>query len=142
LIPRYFDGAQQEALLTASLAEYTRPPNPLSLDTHYALPPNMFELYASAPDTPVLPRHLELDETERAARAEEAQRTAGTRPLIETAPAFTMGFDEVKRRNATWTGDAMSLKAGTKSVEALMKEMRWGNLGWVYQVSFMGRLDS
>jgi hypothetical protein len=36
----------------------------------------------------------------------------------------------------------MSLKAGTKSVEALMKEMRWGNLGWVYQVSFMGRLDS
>jgi hypothetical protein len=53
-----------------------------------------------------------------------------------------MGFDEVKRRNATWTGDAMSLKAGTKSVEALMKEMRWGNLGWVYQVSFMGRLDS
>ncbi|BEI80096.1 hypothetical protein CcaverHIS002_0106250 [Cutaneotrichosporon cavernicola] len=135
LIPGHFDTAAQEALLTASLAEYTRPPNPLSLDTHYALPINMFELYASAPDRPVLPRHLELDEDERASRTEEAQRTAGTRPLIETAPAFTMGFDEVKRRNATWTGDAMSLKAGTKSVGALMKEIRWANLGWVYQWS-------
>lgn len=143
LIPGYLGPSAQETLLTSALAEYTRPPNPLSLDTHYALPPDLFALYSTSPETPVAPRHLELDEDERRARAEEAQRTAGVRPLIETAPAFTMGYDEVKRRNASWAGDAMSLKAGVKTVEALMREIRWANLGWVYQVSSSpGRADN
>ena len=65
-------------------------------------------------------------------KAEEAGR--GPRALIETAPAATIGYDEVKRRNATWSGDAVSLKVKERTAGQLMREVRWANLGWVYQV--------
>lgn len=133
LIPQYLDAAEQLQLLESALFEYTRPPNPLSLDTHFALPPNLFELYATAPDTPVPPKHLDLAAEEKARLEAETQRTR--RELIETAPASQIGYDEVKRRNATWTGDVPSLKVGWKTVGQLVKEVRWANLGWVYQWS-------
>lgn len=119
--------------MESALFDYTRPPNPLSLDTHFNLPPDLFELYATEPDTEVAPRHLELDSLAKAKLEAETARTR--RELIETAPAAQIGYDEVKRRNATWTGDVPSLKVGHKTVRQLVRELRWANLGWVYQWS-------
>lgn len=119
-------------MLLAALASYTLPPNPLSLDTHYAVPPNLFSLYATHPEHLVPPRHTQLEEEEKASHA--AAAGTGRRTGIETAPAAAIGYDEVKRRNATFTGDAVSLKVGAKSVAQLMREIRWANLGWIYKV--------
>ncbi|WOO85238.1 Alpha-ketoglutarate-dependent dioxygenase abh1 [Vanrija pseudolonga] len=135
LVPGYLDVEQQKAFLLAALAEYTLSPNPKSLDTHYSLPPSLFHAYSTTPDLLISPKHLTLDESERNARSQAAEVNKGPRTLIETAPASKLGYDEVKRRNATWTGDDMSLKLNSKTAEALMKELRWANLGRVYQWS-------
>jgi alkylated DNA repair protein alkB family protein 1 len=95
----------------------------------------LFGTYVSDPETVVRPKHLDFDESQRSVHAAAEAVTRGPRTLIETAPAATIGYDEVKRRNAEWTGDAVSLKARERTVAQLLKEVRWANLGWVYQVS-------
>lgn len=120
-------------LLSSALFEYTRPPNPLSLDTHFRLPPDLFDVWARAPETPVAPRHAELDAGAKARL--EAETARSRRALIETAPAATLGYDEVRRRNAAWAGDVPSLKVGNRTARQLVRELRWANLGWVYQWS-------
>lgn len=135
LIPNYLSAAAQEELLLSALGRYILPPNPLSLSTHYALPPDLWGLYVSDPEATVRPRHMDLDPEQRTAQAEADRAKRGPRTLIETTPAATIGYDEVKRRNAQWTGDVVSLKLPPKTASALMREIRWANLGWVYQVS-------
>lgn len=46
-----------------------------------------------------------------------------------------MGYEEIVQKNKGWKGDVPSGKLGEKSAEKLMRELRWANLGWVYQVS-------
>ncbi len=46
-----------------------------------------------------------------------------------------LGFEEIVSRNRTWRGDEPSEKLGARTEEQLMREIRWANLGWVYQVS-------
>ncbi|WWC66508.1 alkylated DNA repair protein AlkB [Kwoniella pini CBS 10737] len=128
LIPNLLSINDQLDLLHSSLAEYTRPPNPLSLSTHYDLPPNLFELYATQPDHIVQPKHM----TTSLSPAKEAPKA---RTTIETEPASVIGYEEIIARNKTWTGDTPSAKLKERTAAQLMAEMRWANLGWVYQWS-------
>ncbi|OCF45336.1 alkylated DNA repair protein AlkB [Kwoniella heveanensis CBS 569] len=147
LIPQYLSIDQQLELLHSALAEYTRPPNPLSISTHYDLPPNLFDLYATAPNTLVEPKHLHQQHAQQqransepttdqdGSKAEQQPTKARGRQLIETEPASVLGYEEIVARNKTWTGDIPSDKLGIKTVEQVTREMRWANLGWVYQWS-------
>ncbi|WVW82433.1 alkylated DNA repair protein AlkB [Kwoniella bestiolae CBS 10118] len=133
LIPNYLSIDDQLEFLHSSLTEYTLPPNPLSLSTHYDLPHNLFELYSRDPDHIVQPKHLTTPASQR--QSNDATDIPKSRTLIETEPASVIGYDEIVARNKTWTGDAPSEKLKEKTVGQLVTEMRWANLGWVYQWS-------
>lgn len=138
LIPRYLDAERQLRLLESALSEYTRPPNPLSLSTHYDLPPDLFNLYAHAPDTRVPTLFSSLSaEDQAAARARESSN--GQRKVNETQPGSVLGYEEILERGKGWTGDVPGSKLGEKSAEELVRELRWANLGWVYRVSGVAR---
>ncbi|WRT64267.1 alkylated DNA repair protein AlkB [Kwoniella shivajii] len=127
LIPQYLSVNDQLNLVHSSLAEYTLPPNPLSLSTHYDVPKNLFELYATEPNSPVMPKYL-ISSAEI-----HSTQPPRSRPLIETEPASVLGYEEILARNKTWTGDAPSDKLKEKTVLQLMTDMRWANLGLIYQ---------
>ncbi len=126
LIPGYLSAGQQLNLLESALAKYTLPPNPVSIDTHYAVPPNLFDLYASSSAELIKPRCTSNSST--------ASRQGETRQTIETVPASVQGYEEIVAKNKTWQGDEPSDKLGAKTAEQLTREIRWANLGWVYQV--------
>lgn len=129
LIPKYLDQNQQLDLLESALADYTRPPNPLSLDTHYLIPPDLFDRYASDSQTPIEPKHLSIPPT-----TDPQPKPLSTRVLIDTPAASTLGYEEIIARNKSWKGDIPSDKVSSKTAAQLMTELRWANLGWVYQV--------
>ncbi|OCF55339.1 alkylated DNA repair protein AlkB [Kwoniella mangroviensis CBS 10435] len=133
LIPKFLSISEQLHFLHSSLAEYTLPPNPLSLSTHYDLPSNLFELYTHDPDTAVQPKHRTIPASQT--RSSATSDVPKSRTLIETEPASVIGYDEIVARNKTWTGDAPSDKLKEKTVDQLIMELRWANLGWVYQWS-------
>lgn len=112
------------------MSEYTLPPNPLSLSTHYDLPPNLFELYATSSPQVVQPLHATSSR-----QLSQGGPQAAARHTIETAPGSVLGYNEILARNKTWTGDTYSEKLEPKTAEQLFREIRWANLGWVYQVS-------
>ncbi|WVQ77070.1 alkylated DNA repair protein AlkB [Cryptococcus sp. DSM 104548] len=133
LIPGFLSKGQQMSYALQSLAEYTLPPNPLSLSTHYDLPQEgLFGLLANDPGSLVRPKHMSM------AHEGVPQSSSGqpkNRVLNDTEPASVIGYDEIVARNRSWKGDVPSDKLGCKRVEQLFKEIRWANLGWVYQWS-------
>lgn len=139
LIPGYLDSNAQLDLAKAALAEYTLPPNPLSLSTHYALPPNLFGMYAEDSDELVLPLHATragpstgYESTTHDDSKTEVRWTG--RSTVETAPGEVVGYDEILAKNKTVVFDQPSEKLKPKTARELMKEIRWANLGWIYQV--------
>jgi alkylated DNA repair protein alkB family protein 1 len=118
LIPRYLTPEHQLELLESALARYTLPPNPLSIDTHYKVPPNLFEHYASSSPSKIEPLY-------KTRRRPEKSRSTGARQTIETEPASVLGFEEIVFRNVTWQGDEPSDKLGARTAEQLMREIRW-----------------
>ena len=134
LIPHCLDNDTQLELARAALADYTRPPNPLSLSTHYDLPPDLFERYVRhSPDLiPPLYASLSAEGREKARLA--ALENQGPRKVIETLPGAVAGYEQVLRANKETLGMAPSDAVKPKTAERLMRELRWANLGWVYQV--------
>lgn len=130
LVPSYLSPPEQEQLVLSALSNYTLPPNPLSVDVHYATPPNLFELYATAPDTPVLPRHTDIDDDERVALAEKAKAATGLRQTVTTPATATPTLDTML---TPAPADTMSVTAKPRSVGQLFSELRWANLGWIYR---------
>jgi hypothetical protein len=149
LLPRYLDSNLQLDLLEAALWDYTTPPNPLSLSTHYAVPPNLFELYANHPESLVSPLH-EYHDNLRTSLGQldiPSAPSASSRTRNETEPGSVMGYEEILAKTKIWEGDQPSDKLRTKTVAELMKEIRWANLGWVYRVcpenaSYGGQADT
>lgn len=132
LIPQYLSQSEQLNLLESALARYTLPPNPLSLSTHYELPPDLFELYIHNSSQLIEPIH---PAQERSHTGEI--RSGNTRQTIDTEAASVLGYEEIIARNKTWQGDVPSDKLRTKTAEQLLIDIRWANLGWVYQVRLM-----
>lgn len=61
------------------------------------------------------------------------------RKTIETAAAATIGYEEAKKRNERYVEEkgGRDRPSGTlkgRTAGELMREIRWANLGWVYQV--------
>ncbi|KAJ9115967.1 hypothetical protein QFC22_005110 [Naganishia vaughanmartiniae] len=183
-IPKYLSPEAQLRLMRSSLEEYTLPPNPLNLSTHYVLPPDfsLFGQYVKDPDHLVdskaasasrgvskpitgilspepLVGHKSNDQNDTCAssvaivntpkegRSESpvgsetaSMRTTSTRSsqreLISNQPAHQEGYEALKQKVALGTGDLPSHKLKSKTVGKLMEnELRWANLGWVYNVS-------
>ncbi|TYJ56485.1 alkylated DNA repair protein AlkB [Cryptococcus floricola] len=134
LIPGYLSKEEQLTYALESLAEYTLPPNPLSLSTHYDLPQQgLFDLLVNDPVSLILPKHMTIGSEGAVSGSPTSQPK--NRVLNDTEPASVIGYDEIVARNKGWKGDAPSEKLGCKRVEQLYKEIRWANLGWVYQWS-------
>ena len=137
LIPRYLDSESQLKLLHSALTRYTLPPNPLSLSTHYALPQDLFSLYAEESNEETQPLHQLRPETPTLASSVSSHSTTSTktsRTTIETEPGAVVGYEEILAKNKLNLVDAPSEKLRSKTAAELMKEIRWANLGWVYQV--------
>ncbi|ORX36067.1 hypothetical protein BD324DRAFT_630043 [Kockovaella imperatae] len=134
LLPGYLDNEAQLDLLEAALSQYTLPPNPLSISTHYDLPPNLFEMYANE-SKELIPTLAPCAETpESTGKEKPAERWIG-RKTVDTPAGHVVGYEEILSKNRQWTADPPSEKLGSKTAGELMKEMRWANLGWVYQWS-------
>ncbi|KAI5449228.1 hypothetical protein NCC49_005207 [Naganishia albida] len=152
-IPQYLSADAQLRLAQSSLEEYTRPPNPLNLSTHYVLPPSLslFDKYvtdpeylvdskASASSNPATPSsEPPTSETTRSREISTTSSSVPPRPrtsqreLISNRPAHEEGYEALKERVAQWKGDEPSYKMRSKSVRKLLEgELRWANLGWVY----------
>lgn len=172
--------------MRSSLQEYTLPPNPMNLSTHYVLPPDfsLFGKYVQDPDCMVdskaasastvasttteessfpLPsmgdrrtdQHATCaasvapTNTSAEARIESPNGSETTsmhtistrssqRELISNKPAHEEGYEALKQKVAQWKGDLPSPKLRSKTVKTLMEsELRWANLGWVYNVSIL-----
>jgi alkylated DNA repair protein alkB family protein 1 len=137
LIPRYLDPEEQLDLLKSALSEYTLPPNPLSLSTHYSLPSNLFNTYTSAPETIVPSIFTSLPPDEQAAIKEREAQGYDTRKINDTLPGGVVGYENILKSGKEWEGDKPGSRLGSKTVGELMKELRWANLGWVYRVSLL-----
>lgn len=138
MIPNYLDGQEQLNLLKSALGEYTLPPNPLSLSTHYDLPQDLFHTYTTAPHTqvPTLFSKLSLEEQESIRKREQE---IGHRTTKETPVGAEVGYEKILNAGKGWEGDIPGSKLSERSVGDLMKELRWANLGWVYRVCHMLR---
>jgi alkylated DNA repair protein alkB family protein 1 len=137
LIPGYLSVAEQLAQLTSSLSEYTCPPNPLSLTTHYVLPrdgqESLFSLYVSEPETLIPSIASTLAEEDSPPNTSSS--SSSKRELIENEPAVSEGYDKILNIVSEWKGDEPSMKLKSKTVRKLVEtELRWANLGWVYNV--------
>jgi alkylated DNA repair protein alkB family protein 1 len=143
LLPNYLTSQGQLRLAEEALSTYTLPPNPLSLSTHYDLPPNLFELYANEsaqlihplhslrrPQTPTTP----VSSTGSTHSTGSTRSTGSGRSTIETEPNAVVEFEDILAKNQTVQIDEPSENLKPKSARGLMKEIRWANLGWVYQV--------
>jgi alkylated DNA repair protein alkB family protein 1 len=94
LIPGYLGPEEQLNLLTSALTEYTLPPNPLSLSTHYDLPPDLFRTYTTSPSTPVPTLFSKLPPNEQEAiRARE--REIGHRITKESKSGAEVGYEKI-----------------------------------------------
>lgn len=150
-IPQYLSPAAQLRLAQSSLQEYTRPPNPLNLSTHYVLPPDLtlFDKYihdpthlvdskASALTTPIsgtFPDSTRSRTNSTNSSLTRSRPSTPQRELISNKPAHEEGYEALKERVAQWKGDEPSYKLRSKPVGSLLeRELRWANLGWVYNV--------
>lgn len=148
-IPQYLSPAAQLRLTRASLEDYTRPPNPLNLSTHYVLPPeiSLFDKYVQEP-THLVDSKAALSATAPVSRGSSSSTnsTSGSsirsrastpqRELVSNKPAHEEGYEALKQKVTRWQGDEPSFKLKSKTVAKLMEtELRWANLGWVYNVS-------
>lgn len=134
ILPGHLNEEQQLDFLEQALAEYTRPPNPLSLSTHYPVPSNLFELYAGGDVRAIPPLNVSHTVVGDENVASSATKTRQPRRTIDTEPASVIGYEEVIARNKTFTGDTPSDKLEARTAGELMRSLRWANLGWVYQV--------
>jgi len=142
LIPGYLAPKSQLDLLKAALSEYTLPPNPLSLSTHYALPDDLFQQYMRESQDLVITLHQGQPDTPTSAKSStvtNSSSSSSSRTTIGTEPDAVVGFEEILAKNKTAWIDPPSEKLKPKIAEDLMKEIRWANLGWVYQVSSASR---
>ena len=127
-------------LVKTALSEYTLPPNPLSLSTHYDLPDDLFHQYVSGSQDAIQPLHQLRPDTPNSAASTSSTGSTSSRTTIETEPGTVVGFQEILAKNKTAWIDPPSEKLKAKTAEELMKEIRWANLGWVYQVSMPGQI--
>lgn len=116
-----------------ALSSYTLPPNPMSISTHYDVPPNLFELYAANSDDCIQPRHTTMPVSPSLQRTSLPDDTWGRR-TIETLPGSQLGYEQILAANKDWSGDKPSERLKPVTAERLMRDLRWTNLGWVYQV--------
>lgn len=143
LIPEYLSKDEQLSLLKSSLDEYTQPPNPLNLSTHYVLPGEgdipFFQMYVNDPEALI----SSIASTRAVSEQHEAegsptlqQSSCQKRQLIQNEPAAVEGYQTIFQKVSEWKGDEPSAKLKSKTVGKLFgSELRWANLGWVYNVS-------
>jgi alkylated DNA repair protein alkB family protein 1 len=141
LIPGYLNVEQQLVQMKSSLSDYTCPPNPLSLSTHYVLPKvdqeSLFSLYVSEPETLISSVASALAEADSPPTTSSS--TSSKRELIDNEPAVSDGYDKILSIVSEWKGDEPSMKLKSKTVRKLVEtELRWANLGWVYNVGIAG----
>jgi alkylated DNA repair protein alkB family protein 1 len=136
LIPGYLNPSEQADLLTSALSTYTLPPNPLSLSTHYDLPPDLFRTYITEPEYKVQTSFSKLSpDQQEAIRTREQE--IGHRVTKESKPGSEVGYEKILQSGKVWEGDVPGSQLSERSVGELMKELRWANLGWVYRVSLV-----
>jgi hypothetical protein len=86
------------------------------------------------PETQVQTLFSKLAPNEQEAiRARE--QVLGHRTTQDSKAGSEMGYEKILESGKQWKGDVPGSQLSEKSVEELMKELRWANLGWVYRVS-------
>uniref|UniRef100_A0A0W0FUL6 Uncharacterized protein n=1 Tax=Moniliophthora roreri TaxID=221103 RepID=A0A0W0FUL6_MONRR len=130
LLPSFLSPQAQRRLVRWSLAEHSRPPNEMNLDTHYILPPEgIWNLAMEARrdksrNTQVLPRHI----LGGPLKADVA--SGGPRVLINNTPASPENFDSLS--HVSKPAAAPSPTAEPSTCMDLLPKLRWTNIGWFY----------
>ncbi|KIY50920.1 hypothetical protein FISHEDRAFT_38493 [Fistulina hepatica ATCC 64428] len=134
VFPSFLSVEEQKVLVRWSLAEQARPPNITNLDVHYRLPENGIwnAMLQSRQD----PSRIDVVLPKAATQKPEASRfpeDTGSRQLINNPAASKHNLDAIM---ATPKPDASpSSTVPSMSPSALVKKLRWANLGWYYHWS-------
>ncbi|KAJ6596809.1 hypothetical protein DFH09DRAFT_1132793 [Mycena vulgaris] len=129
LLPGFLSPEKQRELVRWSLVDHARHPNETNLDIHYILPKeglwNVSERGRGDPsqDICVQPRAStsELPATEE---------TSGPRQLVNNTPATPDNFSALSATPKP--PSAPSTTVPPMPASALMRKLRWANIGWYY----------
>jgi hypothetical protein len=118
--------AEQRALVRWALAAHARAPNATNLDTHYVLPPQGLwnaGLDPATSATPIPPRAA-------SAPAIDTPSAPARRTQIANAPASLATLPELSATPKPPAAPSARLPA--LPARALLPQLRWANVGWLY----------
>lgn len=122
VLPSFISHEQQRELVTWSLCDQARSPNPTNLDTHYHIPPSgLWNAHLSNDHSPILPR---------SSTSNSLDEQQGSRKLVENDPANPQNFSTMY--NTPKPDAPPSSTAQQSSPSALLPKLRWANIGWYY----------
>ncbi|KII88992.1 hypothetical protein PLICRDRAFT_159996 [Plicaturopsis crispa FD-325 SS-3] len=130
ILPAFVPLDQQKQLVRWSIRDHARHPNKTNLDIHYALPPEglwdtIMETKLTGQETVIQPLASTSTSTVPASPA-----PTGPRTLISNAPASPSNFHELK--TVPKPPPPPSPSARPAPARALLRKLRWANIGWFY----------
>ncbi|KAJ7452508.1 hypothetical protein B0H11DRAFT_2176658 [Mycena galericulata] len=131
LLPGFLSPKKQRELVRWSLADHARQPNETNLDIHYVLPEEgLWNACERARDDPsqdicVLPRA-----STSSAEMPPPSEPSGPRQLVNNTPATPDNF--VALSATPKPPSAPSATVQPMSASALIRKLRWANIGWYY----------
>ncbi|KAJ6630707.1 hypothetical protein B0H10DRAFT_1982559 [Mycena sp. CBHHK59/15] len=131
LLPGFLSPEQQRKLVQWSLADHARHPNETNLDVHYVLPEEgLWTICEQARGDPE--RDIEVQPRASTSTSETPveEPPLGPRQLINNTPATPGNF--LTLYAAPKPPSAPSPTAQPTRASALLRKLRWANIGWYY----------
>jgi alkylated DNA repair protein alkB family protein 1 len=132
LLPSFVSSEKQRQLVRWSLSDHAKYPNETNLDMHYIIPQDgLWNTYLkSRTDTTrdlfIQPRASTSEDISSASDRSEP----GPRKLIENTPATPSNFELIS--TSPKSPPAPSPTVQPRLTSALLRKLRWANIGWYY----------
>ena len=128
ILPSFVAPEEQRHLIQWSLTGQARSPNPTNLDAHYLLPEEgLWNTYVKSKHGAFLD---EIIQPRTFSSAENAPEPPGPRKLIANTPMSSDNFHSVSSSPKTPPTPSTTLPPAPCS--ALIRKLRWANIGWYY----------
>lgn len=128
ILPSFLSPEEQRHLIQWSLTVQARHPNPTNLDAHYLLPEEgLWNAYMKSRTGAFLD---EIIQPRTFSSTENAPEPPGPRKLIANDPVSLSNFHSVSSSPKTLPRPSTTLPPAPCS--ALIRKLRWANIGWYY----------
>ena len=128
ILPSFLSPEEQRHLIQWSLTVQARHPNPTNLDAHYLLPEEgLWNAYVKSRTGAFLD---EIIQPRTFSSTKNAPEPPGPRKLIANDPVSLSNFHSVSSSLKTLPRPSTTLPPAPCS--ALIRKLRWANIGWYY----------